>query len=374
MMMACTPFAKAGAQAVDTNGQLSMVNVQSTKWKPFNSMDLGVSIGTTGLGIEVSAPVVSFAKLRTGFHYLPGFEVPMSFGIQVGDDPSTSKSKFDKLQGMLKGFTGYDVDDKIEMKGKPANFWNWNVLVDIYPLKNNKHWHLTGGFYLGPSRIAKAYNSTEDMPSLMAVGMYNSMYNKMINDRIAACPDLLYEVKLIDLSSLGDGYSLSNDPRMLEMMQKLFKDAGRMGVHVGDYTHDIYYPEDVYVNIPDDDGNEVATKVHSKGDIMHKKGDPYIMEIDEDGMVRADMKVKNFKPYVGIGYEGSLSRRTDRNKIAVDCGVLFWGGSPDVRTHEGVDLIHDVENIGGKVGRYVDTVDKFKVYPVISIRFTSRLF
>ena len=91
-------------------------------------------------------------------------------------------------------------------------------------------------------------------------------------------------------------------------------------------------------------------------------------------MVKADMHVNRFKPYVGIGYEGNLSKKDDRWKIAVDGGVLFWGGSPEVITHEGVDLVHDVKNVSGKVGSYVDAIEKFKVYPMLNVRFTRRLF
>ena len=346
----------------------------------FKHLDLGVEVGTMGLGLQLSAPVTDFARLRTGFTFMPAFEVPMSFDIQVGSDPARSKRSFERMSNLVYDNFGMRVDDQIDMIGKPSNFWNWNVVVDFYPLKNNKHWHVSGGFYLGPSRIAKAFNKTEDMQSLLAVNIYNSMYGKFVNDRIDYymekgtdhyIPEIIGEVKILDFSSLGEKYDASNDPVMLEMLYNTLKSAGEMGVHVGDYVSDVLYPEDVYVTV-DDEGTQVLA--HKKGDVMHKAGSAYIMKPDETGMVKADMHVKQFKPYVGIGYEGNLSKRNDSWKIAVDCGVLFWGGSPSVVTHEGVDLVHDVENIGGKVGSYVEAIDKFKVYPMVSVRFTKRLF
>ena len=39
-----------------------------------------------------------------------------------------------------------------------------------------------------------------------------------------------------------------------------------------------------------------------------------------------------------------------------------------------VDLAKDVRNIGGKVGDYVDVMKKFKVYPVINLRISKRLW
>jgi len=298
----------------------------------------------------------------------------------VGSDPSKSKSKLQRMSKLIHDNFGMTIDDNVDMIGKPSNFWNWNVIVDFYPLKNNKHWHISGGFYLGPSRIAKAYNTTEDMQSLLAVNIYNSMYGKFVNDRVNYymekgtdhyIPEIIYEVKLFDFSALGEQYeSLSNDPEMLKMLYNRFKGAGPMGVHVGDYVNDVLYPEDVFLTL--DDGTQVL--VHKKGDVMHAAGDPYIMRPDETGMVKAEMHVKQFKPYVGIGYEGNLSKKNDRWKIGIEGGVLFWGGSPKVITHEGVDLVHDVKNVSGKVGSYVDAIDKFKVYPMLNVHITHRLF
>lgn len=379
-----TFIAAACLAAGHANAQYSNEGMQ---FKAFNQIDLGVSLGTTGYGLELSTPIASFAKVRTGFHYVPRIEVPMHFGIQVGNDPEKSQTKFEKMQGLLESFTGRKIDSQIDIIGKPANFWNWNVLVDIYPLKNNKHWHITGGFYLGPSHIAKAYNTTEDMPSLMAVGIYNNLYDKLINDRTEAFPDLLYEANIFDFKSLG--INASTSPNDLETIQRKFRNNGRMGVHVGEYTHDVYYDEDVVVQLEapmyderdrpilDADGNQmmevVDTKVvHKKGDVKYAKGDPYMLEPDENSMVKCDMHVNRFKPYLGFGYEGRLAKNDDRYKIAFDCGVLFWGGVPEVTTHEGIDLTSDVENIKGKVGTYVDAIEKFKVFPVVTVRFTRR--
>lgn len=350
----------------------------------FKHLDLGVELGTTGLGIQLSTPLTDWARLRSGFTFMPGIEVPMTFDIQMlSEDPSKSKQYFSKMSQLVEDNFGMKVKDEVNMIGKPANFWNWNVILDFYPLKNNKHWHVSGGFYLGPSRIAKTYNRTEDMQSLLAVNIYNSIYQRFINDRINYymekgtdhyIPEVLYEVKLLDFSAIGEEFSADTSPAILEKMYNTVKKAGQMGVHLGDYVNDVYYPEDVYIDVDDGEGNMTQVLVHQKGDVMYKAGDSYILRPDAEGMVKAEMHVNRFKPYLGVGYEGNLSKKNDRWKIAVDCGVLFWGGSPRVVTHEGVDLVHDVENIGGKVGSYVEAIDCFSVYPMLNVRFTRRLF
>lgn len=315
----------------------------------FNHMDLGVTLGTTGLGLEVSMPVHDMVRVRTGLSYMPRFEVPMTFGIQVGDDPSTSASKFSKMASVLQDLTGNPVDDHVEMLGK-AKMWNWNFLVDFYPLKNNKHWRVTAGFFLGPSTVAEAFNKTESMASLVAVSIYNNMYDKLHGKTL----EELLAVKLIDLSVLGEKYQdIYFDPFLLMKLQEGFDNAGRMGIHLGTYVRDV---------------------VDEAGNVIHKKGDPYIMTPDDDHMVKANMEVNAFKPYVGFGYDGRLVKGNDRLKVGVDAGIMLWGGKPSLLTHDGTDLINDVEGVTGKVGDYVDVMSKLSVYPVLNVKFSYTIF
>lgn len=324
---------------------LSALAVQAQKKQPlFNHLDLGVTLGTTGVGIDMAMPVTNYARLRTGFSYVPRIEVPMSFSVQVGDDPSTSQTKFDKLSEMLTSFTGKPVSNEVKMTGRPT-FWNWNLLVDVFPLKNNRHWHVTAGFYLGPSRVAEAYNNTESMSSLLSVSIYNNMYDKLHGKtRRELAATTLFEIP---------GMDLGNNIETLALMQQKLDNYGRMGVHMGVYKHDI---------------------VDEEGNVIHKKGEDYIMEPDDDNMVKADMKVNSFKPYIGFGYDGRLLKRNDKVKIGFDAGVMFWGGTPRLTTHDGTDLIHDVEQVPGKVGDYVDIIKKASVFPVVNARLSFRLF
>lgn len=102
-------------------------------------------------------------------------------------------------------------------------------------------------------------------------------------------------------------------------------------------------------------------------------GTPYRMEPDANNMVSCKIKVNNFRPYLGFGYGGKLSNRSDRNWISFDCGAMFWGGTPRIITHDGVDLAKDVKNISGKVGDYVSLFKAVKVYPVLELRLTHRI-
>ena len=195
-----------------------------TENKIFNHLDIALTAGSSGLGIEFASPIGNMVQLRTGFSFMPEFRPKMNFGVQVGDDPEESKSKFEQMSSALSKLVGYEVDNTIDMIGDP-NIYNWSVLVDVRPFKNNKHWHFTAGFYLGPSTIAYSYNTTEDMPSLLAVGIYNRFYDYFAEEKYWDAP--IYDDVFLD-PSIGDG------------IKSMLEGYGRMGMNMGTYKRDIY--------------------------------------------------------------------------------------------------------------------------------------
>ncbi len=304
---------------IATFGQTDIKTNNDSYAKAFRHLDLAITAGTTGIGIDLASPICKEVQVRAGFSFMPHISTTMHFDIESGridDNGNWVNTKLDNMIEKLESFTGYAVDDHIDMKGMPT-FYNFNLLVDVFPFKN-KHWHFTAGFYLGPSKVAKAINTTADMPTLLAVCIYNNLYEKVIND------EPIYEDAYID-PEIGD--------KIME--------HGRMGIHIGDFV---------------------------------SSGTPYLMEPGENSMVNAKIKVNNFKPYLGFGYGGRLVRNDERYNVSFDCGAMFWGGTPRIITQDGTNLAKDIENIRGKVGDYVSVIKGIKVYPVINLRISYRLF
>ena len=328
---------KAGAQSMDDS--LVVQAEPKSKYIPifqfwkehdiFQHLDASVTLGSTGIGFDVSSPMGEYAKLRAGFSFMPHIHYSTRFEVQVGENPTESQSKFQTLSGLLRDMTGYEVDNKIDMVEVPT-YYNFNLLVDVYPFKDNKHWHFTAGFYLGNSTIGKAYNTTEDMPSLVAVGIYNNMYEKAIRKE-----------PFVTFNYNGNPIAITDDPEYQDMLYQKFSEYGRMGVRIGNHVSD---------------------------------GSPYAIEPDENSMVKAKVRVNSFKPYLGFGYGGRLFKGDDRYTISFDCGAMFWGGTPSILTHDGTDLAKDIENIKWKVGDYVDFIKGFKVFPVLNVRVTRTIF
>ena len=308
------------------------------------SIDASVTVGTTGVGVDLAVPLNDVFQVRTGFSFTPRVHATMNFAVQVGDEKESEQvqaEKFNRLADMLEEYTGTRVGNSIDMVGTPT-MNNFNLLVDVHPFRN-KNWHVTGGFYWGPSQIAKAENAVYDGTSLVAVNMYNNLY-----ERVKAS----YEY-FIPYMSLN-GQTVYADKALYDK----FMSYGHMGVNLGE----------------------------------REDGSMFRLEPDENNNVSARIKVNNFKPYLGFGYGGRLFKDNDDYWVSFDAGVLFWGGTPKVVTNNiykmtvdengnkiesmepGVDLAKDVKNVPGKVGDYVKLLKSFKVYPVVELRLTRRIW
>ncbi|MBO4464151.1 MAG: hypothetical protein J5797_08175 [Prevotella sp.] len=326
--------------------------------KPFSHLDVSLTTGSTGLGFDVSMPINDLISVRAGYAFMPHASYLMHFGVEVGEDPQESQRKFNKLAGLLESLTGNQVDNVVAVEGRPT-YWNWKLLADVKPFRD-KRWHLTAGFYLGSHEIAKAVNAIEDMPSLMAVGIYNSMYFRALN---------------------GEPMLVVGETELYhpELQQKLL-DYGKMSILMGEYTHDIPYKEDVvstqgmFIDDVYYPAGSVLHKANDPNDPQYRAGDYYRAVPDENSMVKAWAYANRFKPYLGFGYGGRLLKNDDSWQVSFDCGAMFWGGVPKVITHDGTDLVNDVKNVPGLVGDYVDIVKNFKVFPVLNLRITKRIF
>lgn len=100
-----------------------------------------------------------------------------------------------------------------------------------------------------------------------------------------------------------------------------------------------------------------------------KIGD-YLLTPDAQGNVKATLKTKNFKPYVGLGFgRGVVKHKPIGFKF--DMGVMFWG-TPTVVDHNGVEL--SKQDWDGKDGGAFRIISKFKVYPVLNFRLCGKIF
>ena len=349
-----------------------------------NHMDIGVNVGTVGIGIDLAVPVTNYVRIRAGYNYMPRVTINSDFSVktQSGEGVSDFLKKFAnatsqqeliaKIEKKLEDYQ-IDISDPKYSKTKalfdyynsmtPAeqsqlsakdevtaglrpNLHQFKLLVDVMPFKNNKHWTFTAGIFVGPAVVGDACNKEKETISLKTISAYNELY-------LLSCR-----------GELPNGNHITT-----------LENSGVAGFNLGNF----------------------------------KDGDMAFMVPDANDEARAEMEVNKVRPYVGIGYNTNLSRNK-RWKLNVDAGVLFIG-KPHIYVNnvykidnsninrdewkwdivrfdeekeefitdkplQKVDLTTDLDtsSIPGKVGSMTRFISKFKVYPNISVGVSYRLF
>ena len=369
-----------------------------------NHLDVGINVGTVGVGIDVALPVTDYARIRLGYNYVPRINFHSHFPIETRDGRSLASQLKDidiekEIQGagfdihnLPEGAQNYvtmfnqirdDLSDDVTMGLKP-NFSHFKFLVDVMPFKRNKHWSFTAGIFVGSSVVGEADNLERETKILQGVNAYNELYIQYANKGFDGEGTYLFW-----------GGDMRNDS---------FFRRGVAGFPLG------YFSD----------------------------GEKAMMIPGKDATVHAEMEVSKVRPYVGLGYNTHLSRNK-RWKLNVDAGVLILCGTPRVyvdnvykidadelvldvdndysyvsgmgflsecipefdpkiydnryygdivrfndetweydyvgNLQNHVDLIHDLHEIpSGKVRDMVDLARKLKVYPNLSVTFSYRIF
>ena len=290
----------------------------------FNHLAIGIGIGTEGASLDLALPIGHYVQLRAGMSYLPSIKLTKHF--DASQSGSAGVSNFDSITSILHDITGLQFDEQIDMKAT-TQLWNGKILVDVFPFKK-KNWFFSAGLYFGPKQVMHIENAAEDMGTLIALSTFNNIYN-IVEEAVANDnPAQIF----------GD---ISLTPQMMDQIMSI----GRLGIAVGTYKY--------------------TTESHQAGDV-------YNMVPDENGMIKLDIRSNVVRPYVGFGYRTAISR-DKRSFFSVDAGILCWGTLKMI-THDGTNLIKEVDVTNPMLKQYTDVVNHMKVYPAINIRFTRQIF
>ena len=126
----------------------------------------------------------------------------------------------------------------------------------------------------------------------------------------------------------------------------------------------------------------------TKGLELGTGADTYTLVSDNTGNMQAEVKTNSVKPYVGIGFGRAIPRK--RVGVQFDLGVQFWG-KPEVWGN--INCVNPetgyLETSYQKVNKsritnpnsdYQDvkdaikTIEKFRVFPVLTLRINGRIF
>ena len=161
----------------------------------FNHLDVGVNVGTLGIGVDVAVPVGDYVRIRTGYNYMPRFTFHSNFNVETSNGNigkliekvgkidekleeyhiDINSPGFEEYKEMFDKFSKVEAKDYVTMELKP-NLHQFKFLVDLMPFKNNKHWSFTAGFFVGPSTVGDATNQKKEALILEGINAYNHIY------------------------------------------------------------------------------------------------------------------------------------------------------------------------------------------------------
>lgn len=423
-------LASSSAMAEGKQNFFTKQCVTDRKW--FNHIDVAGTIGTTGLGFDISMPMSEWAQLRVGGVWMPYFHFGPSFGVEVSEDlPADMQGqRFQNIANTMENLLGTRPELSVKMEGDFSTS-NFKCLVDIFPIKKNRNFHVTVGFYYGGTDLITAGVSQYSMRNLTAIGALNSLYRKALGDK----DGIVFDAEAMGINIPSGAYSENaiknlrawgekagqktvnwDDLNQREVENCVYAENA-FSVSLGQYSHDIVAKEDIYyeytaeldnpynVSIGKDaNGNDIYREVryqtdengrpivkggirYHEGELMHKAGDPIRMVPDENNQIY--VKGRNwwkFKPFIGVGYSVPITKDR-RTMLGIDAGITIWGGTPavEVRTplgqdasgniiYDNLNLVKDAKGMPSSVNKYIKLVKMLPVMPEISIRIAQRLW
>ena len=107
----------------------------------FNHLSAGIGVGTTGIEIQVGAPLTDHFEVRAGYSFMPKIKFKPTIDFNSNED-------------FLKKEDGSGYYDKAEVEAK-LNMGDFKLLFDYFPSSTGL-FHITAGAYIGKSQLAKA--------------------------------------------------------------------------------------------------------------------------------------------------------------------------------------------------------------------------
>ena len=117
----------------------------------FNSLGLGLSVSTVGVGLEVSTPIGNYLALRGGVSFMPKFTVT------------------DEVNADLKGVPqGYPQSAEVELEVSTKRTTG-ELLLNLYPFRSNGFFVAVGASF-GGDKFVQITGHSDELQQLIAAG------------------------------------------------------------------------------------------------------------------------------------------------------------------------------------------------------------
>ena len=119
----------------------------------FNSLAVGLNVGTTGIGIDVATPITKYVMLRGGVSFMPGITIKTDVDVQVKGHPMDMMGSYPArlaMEGSLKRAQG-------------------ELVASVYPFPSFPFFISAGAFF-GGDKLATITGHSEELKNYISQG------------------------------------------------------------------------------------------------------------------------------------------------------------------------------------------------------------
>ena len=116
----------------------------------FNSVAVGLDVGSTGIGVDVATPITHYVALRGGVSFMPGIKINTDVNVNYTDPMGTPASSSMDVQGNLQRVQG-------------------EFLVNCYPFQKVPFFISAGAFF-GGNKLVKINGHSDELAQKIAEG------------------------------------------------------------------------------------------------------------------------------------------------------------------------------------------------------------
>lgn len=349
----------------------------------FKHLGMSVEAGTTGLGVNLSYPVVTNHLILSVGYNFPSFSINKSVDL----NPSYVNGRVDMVNSMIKEFnTGVEKNnanvknmetlglqcatmtplaaiDKLEsMQGDieaKVNFGNWKVMLEFYPTLKS-YFHITAGVMIGNEEWMTVTGTVDPTTwgiyrqclaasdhALSTVEQYKGSLDAN-NAKIDS-----YNEQIIQYNAQVDEYNKAVD----EYNKLPGVDPKEKKEKLGKISH----LPDITLRDAIDDAAAVTVGDHT-----------YVLDRNSNGRIDVAMKIKKVKPYIGVGFGSSVPTK-HRMGFQMEIGA-YYQGKPIIESLQQNDGFTGSTYSDKMLNEIVNTITRFEWYPQFTMRWTGRLF
>ena len=299
----------------------------------FKHLGMSLEAGTTGLGVNLSYPLVTDHLVLTLGYNLPTFNIKTDFdlnGQPINDRVNSANAMIDTYNNLIGQYPDQaaergmkplskinnieNINTKIEAK---LNFVNFKAFLEYYPTTKS-YFHLTAGVMIGS-------------------GEWMTIDAKADEAAWRTYTTAIEENKTIPHLSVGE-----------------ISDGSQ-------YTGAPVIPS---TEIHPVEGLENAAVFNINGQTFH-------LSPNSGGRLSTKLTVKKVKPYLGVGFGSSVPTK-HRLGCQFELGA-YYQGKPTLESDSEVPF-NSAAYSSKTVDDIMKTIVHFQWYPQMTLRFTGRLF